>query len=155
MTSNWTAQKGFTLIEVLVSLAIVALALSALLASVSQQIRLAGAIQERTYANWVAQNKLTELRLANELPEVSETDDEARFAEIDWALNTNVSETGVENLFRVDVTVSYADSGEFVRTLTGFIGEPGIPGQSTLAWPSGSRAAGKEQGEHSRAGASP
>lgn len=145
MTSNWTAQKGFTLIEVLVSLAIVALALSALLASVSQQIRLAGAIQERTYANWVAQNKLTELRLANELPEVSETDDEARFAEIDWALSTNVSETGVENLLRVDVTVSYADSGEFVRTLTGFIGEPGIPGQSNLAWTSGSRAAGKEQ----------
>lgn len=137
--------RGFTLIEVLVSLAIVAISLSAILASVSQQVRAAAAIQERTYANWVAQNKLAELRLANELPEVSETDDEARLGEIDWVLNTNISETGVENLFRVDVTVSYADSGAFVRTLTGFIGEPGIPGQANLAWTTGSQASGKER----------
>lgn len=139
------ASEGFTLIEVLVALAIVALSLSAILASVSQQIRAAAAIQERSYANWVAQNKLTELRLTNELPEVGETDDEARFGEIDWALSTNISETGVENLLRVDVAVSYADSGALVRTVTGFIGEPGIPGQSNLAWTSSSQDSGKER----------
>lgn len=140
-----SAAQGFTLIEVLVSLAIVALALSAILASVSQQIRAAAAIQERTYANWVAQNQLAELRLRNELPEVGETDDEARLGEIDWVLNTNISETGVENLFRVDVRVSYAESGEFVRSVTGFIGEPGIPGQANLAWTSSSQASGQDR----------
>ncbi len=138
-------QAGFTLIEVMVALAIVALSLSAVVASVSQMVQAATAVQERTYASWIAQNKISAIRLSNVTPEVSETDDQVTFASVEWALRTTISETGVENLYRVDVAVSYAGTEQVVRTVTGFIGEPGIPGQSNLAWTRGSQAAGEDK----------
>jgi len=148
MTRNFKSRKpqaGFTLIEVMVALAIVALSLSAVVASVSQMVQAASAIQERTYASWIAQNKISEIRLSNVTPEVSETDDQVTFASVEWALRTTISETGVENLYRVDVAVSYASNEQVIRTVTGFIGEPGIPGQSNLAWTRGSQAAGEDK----------
>ncbi len=138
-------QAGFTLIEVMVALAIVALSLSAVVASVTQMVQAATAVQERTYASWIAQNKISAIRLSNVTPEVSETDDQVTFASVEWALRTTISETGVENLYRVDVAVSYAGTEQAVRTVTGFIGEPGIPGQSNLAWTRGSQAAGEDK----------
>ena len=135
---------GFTLIEVMVALVIVALSLSAILAAVSQQLRAAGAIKERTYANWIAHNRIVELRLASEVPEVDESDDEVRFADQIWAVRTTVSETGVENLYRIDVAVGFAGDESFIRTVTGFVGEPGIPGQSNLAWTRSSQATGED-----------
>ena len=63
--------KGFTLLEVMVALMIVAFALTALSASMNQMIDAANTMRDRTYASWIAQNKIAELRLANEIPEVS------------------------------------------------------------------------------------
>jgi len=148
MIRNYRAasrQAAFTLIEVMVALAIVALSLSAVVASVSQMVTAASAMQERTYASWIAQNKISEIRLSDTTPEVSKSDDRVTFANVDWALETTISETGVENLYRIDVAVSYAESDQTVRTVTGFVGEPGIPGQSNLAWTRGSQAAGVEK----------
>jgi len=138
-------QGAFTLIEVMVALVIVALSLSAVVASVSQMVMAATAMQERTYASWIAQNKITKIRLSDTVPNVSVDDDEVSFANVDWALTTTISETGVENLYRIDVAVSYAGAEQVVRTVTGFVGEPGIPGQANLAWTRGSQAAGEEK----------
>ena len=129
----------------MVALVIVALSLSAVVASVSQMVYAATAMQERTYANWIALNKISEVRLSDAAPEVSEDDDEVHFANIDWALTTTISETQVENLYRIDVAVSYAGTDQAIRTVTGFIGEPGIPGQANLAWTRGSQAAGEDK----------
>ena len=148
MIRNFRAPRrlaAFTLIEVMVALAIVALSLSAVVASVSQMVTTASAMQERTYASWIAQNKISAIRLSDATPEVSETNDQVEFASVEWALRTTISETGVENLYRIDVAVSYVDSDQTVRTVTGFVGEPGIPGQSNQAWTKGSQAAGEEK----------
>ncbi len=136
---------GFTLVEVMVALAIAGLSLAAVAASISQMVDAGSAMQERTYASWIAQNKITELRLANVLPEVSSTSGEVEYAALEWAWRATISETGVENLFRVDVEVSYAGSDEIIRTVTGFIGEPGVPGESNRAWTRNTQAAGEEQ----------
>ena len=136
---------GFTLIEIMVALAIAGLSLAAVAAAVSQMVDAGSAMQERTYASWIAQNTITELRLSNELPEVSSTSGEVLYASIEWDWRATISETGVENLFRVDVEVSYAGSDDIIRTVTGFIGEPGIPGESNRAWTRGLRSSGEEQ----------
>ena len=136
---------AFTLIEVMVALAIVALSLSAVVASVSQMVMAASAMQERTYASWIAQNKISTIRLSSESPEVSETNDEVTYASIEWALTTTISETGVEHLYRIDVAVSYLNDEYAIRTVTGFVGEPGIPGQANFAWTRGSQATGEEK----------
>jgi len=136
---------GFTLIEVMVALAIAGLSLAAVAASISQMVDAGAAMQERTYASWIAQNKIAELRLANVVPKVSTTNGDLQYAALEWAWRATISETGVENLFRVDVEVSYAGSDDIIRTVTGFIGEPGVPGESNRAWTRNTQAAGEEQ----------
>jgi general secretion pathway protein I len=135
---------GFTLVEVMVALAIAALGLAAVAASVSQMVDAAMAMQQRSYANWIAQNKIAELRLANVVPEVSSTSGQTEYAGLEWEWRATVSETGVENLFRVDVAVSQPGNEEVLRTVSGFIGEPGIPGQSNIAWTGNARAGGED-----------
>ena len=136
--------KGFTLIEVMVAMAVAVLALVGVLAAVSQMVDAGIAMRERTYASWIGQNKITELRLANVVPEVSESNGEVEYAGIDWAWTATISETGVENLFRVDVDVSFAGSADKIRSVSGFIGEPTIPGESNRIWQQGSQAPGEE-----------
>ncbi|HEX7718280.1 MAG TPA: type II secretion system minor pseudopilin GspI [Woeseiaceae bacterium] len=136
---------AFTLVEVLVALAIAALALSAVAAAVSQMVDASTSMRERTFAAWIAQNQIAELRLANVLPEVSETSGDVEFAGREWTWVAAISETGVENLLRVDVSISTIDSDAVIRTVSGFIGEPVIPGQSNIAWSMSSQAVGEEQ----------
>jgi len=135
--------NAFTLVEVMVALAIIALSLTAVAAKMGRMIDTSNAMRERTYASWIAQNKITELRLANVLPEVSATSGEVEYASTTWRWRAVISESGIENLFRVDVTIFYENGDDAVRTVTGFIGEPVIPGQSNRAWSRGSQNAGE------------
>jgi len=77
--------RGFTLIEVMVALAIVAFSLATVAASLGQMIDTASAMRERTYASWIAQNKIAEMRLANVIPEVAATSGEVDYAGTEWA----------------------------------------------------------------------
>jgi general secretion pathway protein I len=140
-----TRFRAFTLVEVMVALAIIALSLTAVAAKMGRMIDTSNSMRERTYASWIAQNKITELRLANVLPEVSATSGEVEYANSTWRWRAVISESGIENLFRVDVSISYADGENVVRTVTGFIGEPVIPGQSNRAWNRGSQNSGAER----------
>lgn len=136
---------GFTLIEVMVALVIVSLALAGVAASMGQMIDTANTMRDRTFASWIAQNKIAEMRLAGVIPEVGESSGEVDYANTTWAWTANVSETGVENLLKVDVSVSYAGVDDRIRQVTGFIGEPVAPGQSNLAWDSGRPDRGQQQ----------
>jgi general secretion pathway protein I len=126
--------RGFTLIEVMVALAIVAFALTAVAASMNQMIESANAMRDRTFASWIAQNKIVEMRLAGVVPDVSTTSGELEYGNTDWAWEAVVSESGIENFMRIDVSVSHAGSDYVVRTVTGFVGEPVPPGSATAAW---------------------
>ncbi len=130
--------RAFTLVEVMVALAIIALSLTAIAAKMSRMIDTSNSMRERTYASWIAQNKITELRLANVLPEVSTTSGDIDYANSNWRWRAVISESGIENLFRVDVEVYDTDGDFLIRKVTGFIGEPVIPGQSNRSWNRGS-----------------
>lgn len=129
----------------MVALVVATLALVAVMASISQMIDAGTAMRDRTFAAWIAQNRIAEMRLANTEPEVSTSDGEVEFAGLEWDWTATVSETGVEFLWRVDVEVSFAGSDDVIRTVTGFIGEPGIPGEANRAWSRGSQSIGEEQ----------
>jgi len=138
-------QRGFTLLEVMVALVIISLALAGVASSMGQMIDTANTMRDRTYASWIAQNKITELRLSGILPEVGETSGEEDYANTTWAWTANISETGIENLMKVDVSVSYPGVDQPVRLVTGFIGEPVAPGQSNRVWNSGQPDRGEQQ----------
>jgi len=138
-------QHAFTLVEVMVALAIIALSLTAVAAKMGRMIDTSNAMRERTFASWIAQNKITELRLANVIPEVTATSGEVDYANSTWGWRAVVSESGIENLYRVDVAISYVDSDDVIRTVTGFIGEPVPLGQSNRSWNRGSENSGARQ----------
>ncbi|MEJ2274684.1 MAG: type II secretion system minor pseudopilin GspI [Woeseiaceae bacterium] len=129
-----TSSRGFTLIEVMVALAIVAFALTAIAASMNQMIDSATAMRDRTYASWIAQNKIVEFRLDDTVPEVSTTSGEVEFANSRWSWRAVVSETGIQDFMRVDVSVSFADQDYVIRTVTGFVGRPMPPGVANQQW---------------------
>lgn len=63
-----TRAKGFTLVEVLVALAVVAIGLGAVIYTVGGAARVSTGLQARTYAGWVAQNRIATLRLNQVTP---------------------------------------------------------------------------------------
>ena len=132
--ADYRRDKGFTLIEVLVALVIVSISLTGMAVTMGSMLNNATTLRERTYASWIAQNRIVELRLANEVPRTGTTSGEVEYANAFWEWRTEVSETGVENLFRIDVEVSFPGADNPIRKVTGFVGEPVIPGQSNRAW---------------------
>ena len=136
---------GFTLVEVLVALAVAALGLAAVSASVNLMLDLSDVMRKRTFANWIAQNQITEMRLANLEPKVAENEGDVEYAGYLWRWRTVVSETPIEKLFRVDVEVRLDGSDNLVKKVSGFLGEPTVPGQSNVAWATAPAALGEEE----------
>ena len=141
--------RAFTLIEVMVSLAIVAIALTGISVTMGGMLSTATTLRDRTYASWIAQNKIVEVRAAGTFPDVGESSGEVDYANSQWEWRTVIAETGVEDLLRIDVTVSHAGSDTPIRTVTGFVGEPVVPGQSNRVWISGAIGAGASPGNTS------
>lgn len=116
-------QAGFTLLEVLVALVIVGLGLMAVFSQLNQSLVTASLLRERTLAHWVAMDRIAELRLAGNLPEVGEKSDDVEMAGVEWSYVLKFSDVGLENFRRVDVSVSFADNPDRVITeLAGFLG---------------------------------
>jgi general secretion pathway protein I len=116
---------GFTLIETIVALLIVALGMTA----VYMQLNLAATdsvyLREKTLASWIGSNRVTELSLQTDWPEPGDSEDDIEFAGLDWHLDIEVSATEVENLRRVDVSVALKDRPDrIIQTVSGLIEPP-------------------------------
>lgn len=149
---------GFTLIEVLAALVIVALGMLGVIEAVTQNARNGSYLRDKTLAHWIAMNVITERRLQPSPPDIAETSDEIEYAGARWRWTLRVSETPVESMRRMDVFVRPADAPEdqALATLTGFYGSAiGAAGGSTLDWngvPPGSGPAGEEAEEEGEDG---
>jgi general secretion pathway protein I len=115
---------GFTLIEVLAALVIVALGMLGAISAVNQSTRNGTYLREKTLAHWVAMNLITERRLQQTPPDTNETSGEVGFANARWRWTMRVTQTEVRSLRRMDVSVALADAPEnsSLATLTGFYG---------------------------------
>jgi len=100
---------GFTLIEVLVALAIVAIALSAALKATAA---LTGNAQRQTevmLAQLCAENELIKLRLSHQMPGVGDTDVSCTQAGLAMQVHEIVRPTPNPNFLRVDLRVALED----------------------------------------------
>ena len=115
--------SGFTLIEVMVAMAIVALALPALLIQVMTTIDGTAYMREKTIAYWVAQDTLTELRLERRVtgqlyPKKDKGELELVGRKWFWQLNTE--KTQMDHIFRIDLEVSDTVDGDPLYSISGF-----------------------------------
>jgi general secretion pathway protein I len=60
--------QGFTLLEVLIALAIVAMSVGALLGTITSSASNIIYLKDKTLAEWVALNRLTEVRIDQNMP---------------------------------------------------------------------------------------
>ncbi len=115
---------GFTLIEVVVALAIVALGMFAVFKAIGDTAGNIGYLRDKSMAEWIADNRITEIRLSGEFPSVDKTEGDVDFAGRRWHWSATVSQTPVEGLRRIDLRVRREDDAEdsALVTLAGFIG---------------------------------
>jgi general secretion pathway protein I len=129
--------RGFTLIEVLAALVIVALGMLGVIEAVTQTARNGTYLRDKTLAHWIAMNVVTEQRLQTAPPAIAETSDDVDFAGQRWHWTMRVTQTEVSSLRRMDVSVRPADAadGTELATVTGFYGTAvGAAGGGTLDW---------------------
>lgn len=115
-------RRGFTLIEVLIALAVVALALLALTRAAIVQVRGFDGLQERTLAGWVAANTLAETRLPGTFPPTGRSEGRTRLGERDWRWTREVEATPDVDIRRIDIRVFLGEAREPSATLSGFAG---------------------------------
>ena len=123
MKANAMRCQGFTLLEVIVALAVIAFSLAAAASAISGNARNASGLQQRTYAHWVAMNKMTELHVNKAWPSLRTTKGSTLMARHEWFWSVKVSKTPNLQIRRVDVMVRPEEDDESpLVTLTGFVG---------------------------------
>jgi general secretion pathway protein I len=134
--------RGFTLVEVLVALMIVALGLGALMVAVNGTARTSGYLRDKTVAQWIALNRISEVRLnVNKFGQNTDTG-ELDFANRKWHYDTRYFDTSVGTMKRVVVRVYSGDAktkGSPIAQSIGFLGNSlNTPGFSNVDWTQGS-----------------
>jgi len=101
-------QRGFTLIEVLVALVIVAVGMSVLMGALSSSARTVVYMQDKTFAEWVALNQIALLRVGlqqGQIPSASTTNGDLDFANRSWHWRQDVVASQVPGINLVNFKV--------------------------------------------------
>ena len=99
--------SGFTLIEVLVALAIIALSLGAIITSSGSQASQATYLKQKSIAHWVAMNEITQLQINKTFPDIGSTDGFSEMANNKWYWVRSVKKTEDENSRQVIFNVFF------------------------------------------------
>jgi general secretion pathway protein I len=105
VTRRGARQTGFTMIEVLVALAIIAIALAASLRAVGSLALGERDLHERLLAGWSADNALGELRLAKTWPAIGDRSFDCSQGNVELICTEQVSDTPNPIFRRVVVVV--------------------------------------------------
>lgn len=118
------AAAGFTLLESLVALAILAVALSAALRALGATALAAGDLQTHLAGDWVAENRLAELRAASAWPATGSGEGEASQGGRRFRLQEEIRATPNPLFRRVDIAVYVEGGANVVSRLSGFVVRP-------------------------------
>ena len=125
---------GFTLLEVLVALVVLALSLGAVIQAASDYTVNQAYLRDKTFAEWVARNQLATVLLADEWPTIGQKKDVVEFPQSssdrparEWRWVMQVIQTPEQDLRRLDIEVfplNADDDDAPLARLSGFIGKP-------------------------------
>ncbi len=119
-------QHGFTLVEVLIALAVLAFALTAMITTTGSATRNTAYLQDKTFAHWIAMNRMEALRLAGAFPAIGIKEGKAEMAGRQWRWEIKVQETPEKSMRRVDIRVRRPDDPKdtSLALITGFLARP-------------------------------
>lgn len=108
------SQRGFTLLEVMVALAVFATLAAAVLSASQFVLRQSAQLEERLFGAWLIDNQLSELLLQGP-PAPGRLRLERRFAQRDWVLTQAVERTADPRLLKVELSVTRAGLEKVVQ----------------------------------------
>jgi len=119
-------QRGFTLLEVIVALTVLAITLGSIIKATGEYTANQAYLRDRTLANWVARNVLAEFQLDSAWPEVGERKGTVEMGRMEWDWLARISQTEEADLRRLDVEVRPldADDTDPLVILSGFLWKP-------------------------------
>lgn len=110
--------KGFTLLEVIVAMAVAAIGLAGVIKVAGGNAYNAQYLQEKTFAQWVAMNQITELRVKNDFPAIGKKTGDMEMAGRKWywqqetkAAPLKIPGIDVGKELRIIEVIVYADEG--------------------------------------------
>ena len=112
--------RGFTLIEVMVALTIIAISLGALLSTSGTQANSATYLKQKTLAHWVASNEMTQLMVLKELPDTGDKKGSTKMANFEWYWIRTTKKTEQDNTKQITYKV-YSDKN-YQNNLTSLVG---------------------------------
>lgn len=115
---------GFTLIEVLVALAVLAIALAAVMQTVTHSIDLTANLRDRNVALWVAQNRLVQHQVTLSWPTPDTTEGTVEMAGRTWYWREQVATTPEAQMRRVAIEVRADKAKEALARLNGYLEQP-------------------------------
>ncbi len=113
---------GFTLVEVLVALAIVALGSAAVMTALGTGSQSTSRLRDRSYAEWVALNRLAEIRISREWPLAKSESGEEAMAGRRWQWRQTIEASDIKGLWRIRVDarpIEQASGDEWLATIHG------------------------------------
>ena len=97
--------EGFTLLEVMIALAVFSIAAVGFSKVLSQNIQGMSRLEEKTIAHWVGKNELVQMRATAELPVLTTTNKKVEMAGREWLVTRKVIKASLAGFQRVDVEV--------------------------------------------------
>lgn len=104
------AEKGFTLLEVMIALAVFATLVAAVMSASQYVLGQSSRVEARMFATWVADNHLSELRLQSQPLVAGRKTLIQRFAQREWRVTQYIVAEPDSGLLRVELGVSPAGS---------------------------------------------
>lgn len=100
-------QQGFTLIEIVIALAIVAIGVLAVAEGMNKHTQVAGSLEKRVMASWVAANQIALASHDAKINRIKEgsSSDVIEMGGHKWRAQSKIRETEVERVFLLTVTV--------------------------------------------------
>lgn len=118
-------KNGFTLVEVLVALAVLTIALAAVMRALSQGIDTSSNLRDRALAMWVAQNRLVTHQIQKAWPGLDTTEGTTEMAGREWRWREQVlAAPGETDLRQIHIEVRAAGGDQALARLIGFLPKP-------------------------------